>query len=149
MYSGDRQQQSWFIGRENELGPLVQFGPNDSLVHPDRLKNLAKQPGELCVARAMQLKLALRWYQANNGKPAENLEELVPKYLPSLPLNPFDDKPFRYQLSRGEEIVLPHGPGAAVAGGAGLTQKVPAGQGVLWSEGKDRVFLVPLPPMAK
>jgi len=52
-------------------------------------------------------------------------------------------------LSRGEEIVLPLGPGTAAADGAGLTPKVPAGQGVLWSEGKDRVFLVPLPPQAK
>jgi hypothetical protein len=149
MYFGDRQQQNWFIGRENELGALVQFGPNDSLVKRDSFRNLAKQQGELCLARAMQLKLALRWYQADNGKPAENLDELVPKYLPSLPLNPFDDKPFHYQLSRGEEIVLPLGANTIGAGGAAPTQKVPAGQGVLWSEGKDRAFLVPLPPQAK
>ncbi len=97
----------------------------------------------------MQLKLALRWYQADNGKPAENLDELVPKYLPSLPPNPFDDKPFRYQLSRGEEIVLPLGAGPAVEGGAAPTQKVPPGQGVLWGEGKNRAFLVPMPPQAK
>ena len=42
-----------------------------------------------------------RRYQADNGKPADNLDELVPKYLPSIPLNPYDEKPFRYQLSRG------------------------------------------------
>ena len=111
--------------------------------------NLAKQPGELCVARAMQLKLALRWYQADNGKPADNLDELVPKYLPSIPLNPYDGKPFRYQLSRGEEIVLPLDPGKVVAAGAIHTQKAAPGQGVLWSTSKDRVFLVPLPPKAK
>jgi hypothetical protein len=149
MYSGDRQQQSWFIGRENELGALVQFGPNDSLINRDRLRNLAKQPGELCVARAMQLKLALRWYQADNGKPAENLDELAPKYLPSIPVNPYDGEPFRYELSRGEEIVLPLGANTIGPGGAAPTQKVPAGQGVLWSESKDRAFLVPLPPQAK
>jgi ABC-type transport system involved in multi-copper enzyme maturation permease subunit len=167
---GDRQQQNWLADRENELGTHVQFGSNDSLTNRDRLRNLAKQPGELCVARAMQLKLALRWFQADNGKPAENLDNLVPKYLPSIPLDPYDGEPFRYRLSRGEEIVWPTDANAKPEPEP-HTRKIPPGQGVLWSVGKDkvdngghrqtsstkgetlpgedRIFLVPLPPKAK
>lgn len=54
--------------------------------------------------RAAQLKVALRLYQAKTGKLPASLEELVrEKYLPKLPLDPFDrkNKPFRYKVERG------------------------------------------------
>jgi len=122
-------------------------GPNSSILHLRR--DFPTTPMQLATARAMQLKLALRWFQADTGKPAENLDELVPKYLPSIPLDPYDGEPFRYRLSRGEEIVLPLEPNTALPPAAPLTRKIPPGQGVLWSADKDRVFLVPLPPKAK
>jgi ABC-type transport system involved in multi-copper enzyme maturation permease subunit len=143
LFGRDKIQRDWLIQQSNLLGPLPSYSSFGMA------EDFAAKPGALCDARAMQLKLALRWYQADNGKPAENLDVLVPKYLPSIPLNPFDGAPFRYQLSRGEEIVLPLDPGTVVVGGTALTQKIPPGQGVLWSVGKDRVFLVPLPPKAK
>jgi ABC-2 family transporter protein len=160
---GDQQQQGWFVHRGNDLGPLARsFGPNDVIGMFDNTREVVEKLGELCDARVMQLKLALRWYQTDNGKAAENLDEVAPKYLPSIPINPFDGSPFQYQLSRGEEIVLPVDPNATVAAGsmtpmggqpmaapAPPTRKIPPGQGVLWSAGKDRVFFVPLPPKAK
>jgi hypothetical protein len=134
---GDENEQRWLVGRGNELGPLSQFGPNDIMAMFDKTRTVVEKPGELCDARVMQLKLALRWFQADNGKPAENLDLLVPKYLSSIPINPYDGAPFHYRLSRGEEIVFP------------VTRKIPPGQGVLSSLGEDRIFLVPLPPKAK
>jgi len=112
--------------------------------------------------RAGLLKLALRLYQADNGKPAETLDELVPKYLPSIPLDPFDyyGKPFRYRLSRGEEIDWPPDPllsGSTIPPPAEPPvaaeppddlfpwlpprprRKIPAGQGILWSVGEDKI----------
>jgi hypothetical protein len=148
-FYGDKKQQRWLTARRNDFEPLPQFGPDNLIESLESTRTFLARPGERFDARVMELKLALRWYQADNGKPAETLDELVPKYLPSVPLDPFDDKPFRYQLSRGEEIALPPGAKTIGAGGAAPTQKVPAGQGVLWGEGKDRVFLVPLPPQAK
>ena len=56
---------------------------------------------------AGQLKLALRQYQIEQGRPADALALLVPRYLPAIPLDPFDGQPFRYRLSRGEFIVWP------------------------------------------
>jgi hypothetical protein len=118
-----------------------------------------------------RLKLALRWYQADNGKPAETLDELVPKYLPAIPLDPYDGEPFRYRLSRGEEIEGSFDPNEVVKNGATPIREIPPGQGVLWCVGDDKVddgghrqcpsfwreavpgedviFLVPLAPKAK
>jgi ABC-type transport system involved in multi-copper enzyme maturation permease subunit len=118
---------------------------------------------------AALLQLALRLYQAEKGKPAEQLELLVPDYLPSIPNDPFDGNPFRYRLSRGETLNWP----PADVGDGGMhksppTRRVAAGQGILWCVGEDGVdqgghtqvsphatgivpgedliFLVPLPP---
>jgi hypothetical protein len=174
MFDGDQKHLHWIISRAEDLGPLSALVPHDMTnIHRSRQRSL-------CAARAMQLKLALRWYQADNGKPAENLDELVPKYLPSIPLDPYDGAPFRYRLSRGEEIEWPADsnvtPPAEMPMGvepppAPHTREIPAGQGVLWSVGEDKldngghrqsgsltgqaaagedmIFLVPLPPQAK
>ena len=108
--------------------------------------------------RVGMLKLALRWYQADNGKPAETLDELIPKYLSSIPIDPFDpqEKPLQYRLSRGEEIEWPY---KSMPSGGSMSPprvvepppfngawpapaaevKVPAGQGILWSVGPDKI----------
>jgi hypothetical protein len=115
-----------------------------------------------CHLHAAQLQAALRLFQDETGRPATVLEELVPKYLPAIPLDPFDGKPFRYRLSTGEDINWPvetraaslfapaplidgniHGPnvpgpdGGIHPAGGWPTRKVPAGQGILWSVGAD------------
>lgn len=50
------------------------------------------------------LKVALRLYQQETGKLPESLDPLVPKYLPAVPVDPFDGLPIRYRLSAGEVI---------------------------------------------
>jgi hypothetical protein len=120
-----------------------------------------RQRQELVQLRARQLEVALRLYQAEKGRPAAALDALVPEYLPKVPRDPFDFRPFRYRLSAGERVEWPEGGGMP-----GKTRQLPAGQGVLWSVGKDGaddggrrsgqtrqpepgtdlIFLVPLPP---
>lgn len=56
--------------------------------------------------RAAMLLVTLRLFQAETGKPASGLEQLVPKYLAAVPADPFDGQPFRYRLSAGEWIVM-------------------------------------------
>jgi hypothetical protein len=87
-----------------------------------------------CDVPAAVLQVALRLYQEETGRPAERLEELVPKYVPSVPADPFDGQPFRYRLSRGEEIRW--APSAGSPSGRPV-RVVAAGQGVLWSVGQD------------
>ena len=103
LFEGDRNQQRglydfWQPG--DMLGSIRQLGPG---YYADTRNGF-----ERCRAPAMQLKLALRWYQAENGRPAENLEDLVPKYLPKVPGDPYQKgQPFHYRLSKGEKIVWP------------------------------------------
>jgi hypothetical protein len=48
---------------------------------------------------------ALRRYELAHGKPPEQLTDLVPDFLPSIPMDPFDGKPLRYRRE-GMEWVL-------------------------------------------
>jgi hypothetical protein len=44
--------------------------------------------------------LALSLYQLEQGKPAQALQDLVPKYLPELPVDPYSGKSFLYSAER-------------------------------------------------
>ena len=48
------------------------------------------------ILRGMALFLAVQAYEAEHGAPPERLNQLVPEYLPRVPNDPFDGKPFRY-----------------------------------------------------
>jgi hypothetical protein len=98
--------------------------------------------GQATVAAAA-LELALRLYAAEQGQPAESLSELIPKYLTSIPVDPFDGQPFRYRLSKGETLDWPPGwlpdrdrndPNPPA-----MKRQVAAGQGILWCVGADGI----------
>ena len=90
----------------------------------------------LCSLRAARLQIALALYQIAKGKPAVRLEDLVPRSLDKLPLDPFNGQSFHYRVSQGERIVWADN-SSEVAGGEPLRRAVSAGQGVLWSVGPD------------
>jgi len=55
--------------------------------------------------RVTMTALALRLYRKENGRYPENLQQLVPKYLPSVPIDPCDGKPLRYRkLQKGFKV---------------------------------------------
>ena len=100
--------------------------------------------------RATLLQVALRLYEAEKGKPANKLSDLVPEYVAAIPLDPYDGQPFRYRLSTGESLKWPpddisgerrpHARGeadAAMETESENTRRVAAGQGILWCVGKD------------
>jgi hypothetical protein len=80
---------------------------------------------------AHRLKVALGLYQLRERKAAQRLEDLVPKYLPTLPLDPYSGQGFRYRISKGEDVKVegPGGPGPV---------RAQLGQGIVWSTGPDR-----------
>jgi hypothetical protein len=94
-----------------------------------------KEALALCRVRAARLQLALALYQSEKGKPARKLSDLVPRYLPTLPVDPFSGKSFRYRVSPGESMEwrAPEGEGPPVF------RKVRPGQGILWSTGPDLI----------
>ncbi len=55
--------------------------------------------------RVTMVALALRLYRKENGRYPENLQQLVPKYLPFVPVDPYDGKPIRYRkLEKGFKV---------------------------------------------
>jgi hypothetical protein len=79
-----------------------------------------------------RLKAALLLYRAREGKQAHNLEDLVPAYLPELPVDPYSGQPFLYRISAGEQIDFRPGVHFPAQG------VVQPGQAIFWSTGPDR-----------
>ncbi len=68
----------------------------------NRLANLARRG--LMLRRAARLQVAVRLYQIERPEPLRELAQLVPEYLPSLPDDPYIDRPFGYRLAIDEVI---------------------------------------------
>lgn len=95
---GEFAEEGWTPGEEGPFGSrvytLVQGKPW-----------AAEGKGRLSLLRRTELVLALRLYQVeHDGRPARSLEELMPAYLPEVPVDPVTEKPFVYYVSRGEEL---------------------------------------------
>jgi len=50
----------------------------------------------MALLRGTALALAVQAYQTETGRTPGKLDDLVPQYLPIVPDDPFDGKPFRY-----------------------------------------------------
>ncbi|MCC6949886.1 MAG: hypothetical protein IT433_00415 [Phycisphaerales bacterium] len=61
--------------------------------------------------------LALELYRRETGAWPQTLDALVPRYMPSVPLDPFDGKPMRYSLSGGVATLYSIGADAKDDGG--------------------------------
>jgi hypothetical protein len=92
--------------------------------------------------RATQLVTALAFYQSDNGKPPANLDDLVPNYLPKLPIDPATGKSFGYRISKGEEI------NGYFPNGSEVNRRLAPGQALVWSEGP-REYKFPVPVWKK
>jgi hypothetical protein len=79
---------------------------------------------ETAVDRMLRTGLALRRYYDDQHVLPIKLDDLVPQYLPAVPLDPFDDKPLRYDASRG--LVYSVGTSLKDSGGSKYIGKTPA-----------------------
>jgi hypothetical protein len=80
-----------------------------------------------CRVDATRLAVTLGLYRLDEGKTAQDLQDLVPKYLPAgLPTDPYCGQSFRYRIAP-DKVGPPNDNGAA------------PGQGIIWSTGPDRV----------
>jgi hypothetical protein len=135
----------WEKARQDRLLRLAHFAPERSWLpwltrqearvaipfFNDCFQSKGPQKRRILDFRAARVRVALRLYQAEKGKPAERLDQLVPDYLDRVPTDPFTSGPPRYRLSKGEEIAWPGNDDPAA------TRKIAAGQGVIWSAGED------------
>ena len=69
----------------------------------DAATNAAARGTAQC--RVTALAIALERYRRANGKPAAQLDDLAPKFINKVPLDPFTGDPFHYQLSDAGYVV--------------------------------------------
>ena len=98
-----------YIFWENSIGEtLVDFSTSQFLF----AEHICRERFSL---QATAVLLALRAYQKSRGRLPNSLKELVPEYLSSVPLDPFDGKPLRY--SKEKKIIYCVGKDLVDSGG--------------------------------
>lgn len=76
-----------------------------AIMMPVYLRAFERTTHTHALKRAAETALALRLYRAEKGKYPDRLQELVPNYLPQVPVDPYDDKPIRYRkLQKGFKV---------------------------------------------
>jgi hypothetical protein len=149
--TADAMAEAGYLLSPSDDGPLADWLPGTGGPTRERLGGLVRSSWlapllpvtapvqraaqlSLCRVRAGHLQVALALYQAEHGRAAASLDDLVPALLPELPEDPFAHRPFRYRVSKGERVIwIRDLPG----GGKEAVREVPAGQGILWSAGPD------------
>ena len=91
-------QEDEFLIRENALGRFIieNFTP-----YGEFSKTLLKEYLRVFNAWATACVFALKAYKEEKGHLPDSLSQLVPKYLPKVPIDPFDGKPLRYSKEKG------------------------------------------------
>ena len=70
-------------------------------------------------ARAVDAVIAVERFRRDNGRLPTTLEELVPKFLPKVPIDPYDGKPLRYAVRDGQYVIYSVGKNRVDDGGHG------------------------------
>jgi ABC-type transport system involved in multi-copper enzyme maturation permease subunit len=86
--------------------PGVSWWPHNTSVWLDTPRGGFAEAEALVQAdrRAARLLVAIRRFEMTHPNPPKSLADLVPEFLPAVPLDPFDRTPFRSRPSAGELI---------------------------------------------
>lgn len=79
-----------------------------------------KHTRSVAALRLVTTALAIRAYEATNGKRPTSLAELVPQWLPAVPLDPFSQQPLAYRFSTNAFLLYSLGPDGKDDGGMPL-----------------------------
>jgi len=71
-----------------------------------------KQARSVAALWLVMTELAVRGYEAKNGKPPMTLTELVPAWLPAIPIDPFSNRPLVYRVTTNSFLLYSVGPDA-------------------------------------
>ena len=75
--------------------------------------------------RVAQLAIAVAVYHIGENRFPARLEEVVPKYLPQIPPDPFTGQPLKMKATADGVVVYSIGPDGVDDGGAPLTEDKP------------------------
>lgn len=95
-------------------------------ISPTQVGNSLVQEAEtLAYMRAARAALAIeRWRLKHDGHPPDSLSELVPDFLPSVPIDPFADAPLHYKRTGLGYTIYSIGPDFTDDGGKEMTANV-------------------------
>jgi hypothetical protein len=95
---------------ENSGGATIQFlvGSGIKAIGLTRVQMASRKCRDNVNVAATQILLALKVYKTQHGALPKSLSELVPEFFPSVPLDDFDGKPFRYLPDK--KIIFSVGP---------------------------------------
>ena len=92
-------------------GPIkrrqITYAPQDIETH---VWGFAAQARILALREAVRTLIAAKLYELDNGAFPSSLEQLIPDYLPAIPVDPFDGDAIRAKFEAGEIVVYSVGP---------------------------------------
>jgi hypothetical protein len=109
--------------KENSYGKIL--AENLSIPYDGILATFERECHRAFSASAIACIFALKAYKEEKGHLPDSLSELVPKYLPKVPIDPFDGKPLRYSKEKG--IIYCVGKDLKDSGGSPKFRQTPFG----------------------
>jgi type II secretory pathway pseudopilin PulG len=106
-----------FAGVENDA--KRNFYILSSLLLPALSKAVLRETESAAWLRLAVVALAIEKFKKSEGHFPENLEDLVPKFLPDLPVDPFDGATLRYRLIEKGYLIYSVGTDGRDDGGLG------------------------------
>ena len=76
-----------------------------SMLLPALEASIFREATAIAEVRAARVSLAIEGFRQLNGRLPENLNKLVPQFLPNVPEDPFDGQPLRYHLLQRGYVV--------------------------------------------
>jgi hypothetical protein len=105
----DREQVSWdevlknekLLSRHETHGNPVPMAIAWLQARKGRKAGAEKLDRVLATLRLIELELGLRQYRSEHGRPPSQLQELVPRQIAQVPIDPFSGKPMLYRAQGG------------------------------------------------
>ncbi len=109
-------RESQFITANlRKMGFLARISMTISGMHRKNLAQVANSTESVAKRRDVALRLllaslAVQVYNQQHGEPPPDLNALVPTILKSVPVDPYNDRPLRYQIRGKDGVVYSFGP---------------------------------------
>jgi hypothetical protein len=133
----DRTNHNWLRNKmDDEL----------ALLGPDTVNSLRRSLDRVLICEAARnvvtAAIVLKRYQLRHGTLPQDLNALVPEFLPAVPRDPVDGKRLRYQLNSDGTFLL-YSIGADGVDDGGDATPVPPAKALQWLRGRDWVWPQP------
>ncbi|MGQ9649344.1 MAG: hypothetical protein ACUVXJ_04475 [Phycisphaerae bacterium] len=90
---------------EAEKASLPRLYLATKMMVPSLQRSVILDQNRMASVRAARTGLAIERFRLDHDRFPERLEELVPRYMPALLVDPFDDKPLRYRVTDDAVII--------------------------------------------